>query len=286
MMPIVDPHQHLWDLEKFKLPWITPGESPLGASHTPKEYAEAAKGLGIVKAVYMEVGMAAADRQREVDYVVDLCKSGGTTCAAVVAADPASPGFAKFLEQFKGSKFLKGIRFMLHVDGVNAATGLKPEFLKGLQLLGEQGLSFDLCIRPGEIADVEKIVAACPGTRFILDHCGNPNRNFTPAETLAWKRGIAALAARKNVVCKVSGIVVNGFVKGEWKADDLAPFVNAVLEAFGPDRAMFASDWPVCTRTATLAEWVTALKQIVSSRSEAEQRKLFHDNAVKFYGLS
>lgn len=287
MMPIVDAHQHLWDLSRFKLPWIKSGEPPLGSSHTPNEYAEVTKGFNVVKAVYMEVGMAVEDRPREVDYIVELCRSGATpTCAAVVAGDPASPDFANAIAPFKGGKYVKGIRHMLHVEGVKASDGLKPEFLKGLRLLGEQGLSFDLCIRPGEIAEIDRIVGECPGTRFILDHCGNPNRNFTPAETLAWKRGITALAARKNVVCKVSGIVVNGFVKGEWTADDLAPFVNAVLDVFGPDRVMFASDWPVCTLTATFAQWVNALRQIVGNRAEGEQRKLFHDNAVKFYGLA
>lgn len=286
MMPIVDTHQHLWDLSKFALPWIKAGEPPLGASHTPKEFAEVTQGLNVVKAVYMEVGMAKADQQREAEYVIELCKSGTTpTCAAVVAGDLLSEGFAKYVMHFKGSKYIKGIRHMLHVDGVQARDGLQPAFQKGLHLLGELGLSFDLCIRPEELPDIDRIVAACPDTRFILDHCGNPQQNFTAAQTDNWKRGLQALAARKNIVCKVSGIVANGFTKGVWKADDLAPFVNTVLDTFGPDRTMFASDWPVCTRAATYAEWVNALKQIVSHRPEEQQRKLFHDTAVKFYSL-
>jgi len=284
MMPIVDTHQHLWDLTKFTLPWV---KGPLAAQHTSKEYAVATAGLDIVKAVYMEVGMAVDDQQREADSVIELCKSKSTpTCAAVVAGNPAAAGFAKYASQFKDGPYVKGVRHMLHVDGVHAKSGLEPKFLKGLQLLGDLGLRFDLCIRAKELADVEKIVGACPGTRFILDHCGNPQANFSPADILAWKHGLEALAKHANVVCKVSGIVANGFVKGAWKADDLAPFVNVVLDAFGPDRVLFASDWPVCTRTATLAEWVHALQQIVAHRSDEAQRKLFHDNAVTFYGLA
>lgn len=286
MLPIVDTHQHLWDTAKLKPPWIKPGDR-LDAPHTPKEYAEAVKGLNVVKAIYMEVGMAEADQQREAEFIIELCKSGATpTCAAVVAGNPASDGFARYVEQFRDSPYVKGIRHMLHVEGVKASDGLKPEFLQGLRRLGELGLRFDLCIRPQELAIIDRIVGECRETKFILDHCGNPQRSFSAAETAAWRRGIDQLAQRANVVCKVSGIVVNGFETGEWKASDLAPFVNAVLDSFGPDRVMFGGDWPVCTRTATFAEWVNALKQIVSHRPEAEQRKLFHDNAVKYYGLA
>ena len=91
------------------------------------------------------------------------------------------------------------------------------------------------------------------------------------------------LAGKKNVVCKISGIVARA-PRG-WTAADLAPIVNHCLQVFGPDRVMFGSDWPVCTRGATYRQWVQALKEIVQNRGEEEKRKLFHDNAVKFYGL-
>jgi len=99
-----------------------------------------------------------------------------------------------------------------------------------------------------------------------------------------WERDIAAVAKRKNVVGKVSGIIEGARPK-EWKPDDLAPIIKHTLEVFGPDRVIFGGDWPVCTRTATLRQWVEALRSIVSDRPRAEQKKLFHDNAVAFYGL-
>src|SRR5262249_19533989 len=99
-----------------------------------------------------------------------------------------------------------------------------------------------------------------------------------------WKKDLVGLAKRKNVVAKVSGIVASA-APGKWKADDLAPVVNHTLDTFGPDRVMFGGDWPVCLRAAALAQWVNALKQIVASRKAEEQQKLFHDNAVRFYGL-
>jgi L-fuconolactonase len=96
---------------------------------------------------------------------------------------------------------------------------------------------------------------------------------------------MTALARRSNLVCKVSGLV-NSAKKGAWGPADLAPIINHVLDSFGPDRVIFASDWPVCTTVATLAEWVAALQTVVRDRSDDQRRKLFHDNAVRIYGLT
>jgi len=149
-------------------------------------------------------------------------------------------------------------------------------------------------MRPAELADGTRLVDQCPDTRFVLDHCGNADpRWFGTASDGAespirareqWKRDLAEVAKRKNVVCKISGIVAR-VTPGVWAADDLAPIVNHCLDEFGPDRVVFASDWPVCTLGATLAEWVGALKQIVAGRPREEQRKFFHDNAQRFYEL-
>jgi L-fuconolactonase len=138
-------------------------------------------------------------------------------------------------------------------------------------------------MRPGELLDGAKLIDQCPDTRFILDHCGNANvqaKDRTP-----WQKDIGEVAKRKHVVCKVSGIVASA-KPGAWGADDLAPIVKHTLEVFGPDRVMFGGDWPVCTLAASYAEWVAALKEIVKGTKAEEQKKLFHDNAVKFYGLA
>jgi L-fuconolactonase len=160
---------------------------------------------------------------------------------------------------------------------------LTDQYVVSVRLLGELGMSFDLCMRPEDLPDGAKLIDACPDTRFVLDHCGNAN---VQADDLsAWRRDIADLAKRPNVIGKISGIVA--FAKpGDWSADDLAPIVNHTLDVFGPDRVVFGGDWPVCTLVATFREWVEALKQIVADRPLAEQRKLFHDNAVGFYGLA
>ena len=285
MLPAIDTHQHLWDLTKFKLGWLKKG-APLDASFTPKEYAEATDGLNVVKSVYMEVDVVEEQQQAEVDYLIALIKEKKTpTVAAVVSGRPASGGFAGYIAQFKDSKYIKGIRQVLHVDATPAGTCLKKEYVAGVQALGELGLSFDLCMRAADLPDAAKLADKCPDTRFILDHCGNPQHAFTPEQTKQWKTDLAALAKKKNVVCKVSGFLANGWPKGKWKADDIAPVVNTTIDTFGVDRVMFGGDWPVVTLAGSYKDWLSALREIISKRPEADQKKILHDNAAKFYGI-
>jgi predicted TIM-barrel fold metal-dependent hydrolase len=283
-LPIVDTHQHLWDLDRFKLPWIKDG-SPLARSYTLDDYRKATEGLNVVKTVYMEVDVDPSQQDAEADFVIGLCKDAEQTrmYGAVVSGRPASDGFPKYIARFKGSKQVKGLRQVLHGDGTKAGYCLEPAFVKGVQRLGELGLSYDICIRPGELSDAAKLIGQCPDTRFILDHCGNAN--VQAKDRTQWQKDIGEVAKRKNVVCKVSGIVASA-KPGAWSADDLAPIVRHVQEVFGPDRVMFGGDWPVCTLAATYGQWVAALKEIVKGQKAEEQKKLFHDNAVKFYGLA
>jgi L-fuconolactonase len=285
MLPVIDTHQHLWDPTKRKLAWLKP-DSPLGHTHGPKEYEEATRGLNVVKAVYMEVDTVPEQHQEDTDYVVGLCEGKATpTCGAVISGRPGSDLFPAYITPYKGHKYVKGVRQVLHAESTPAGYGLDPKFVKGVRLLGDLGLSFDLCVRAAELPDMAKLVDLCPGTRFVLDHCGNPSVKFSPRQWDQWRADMAAMAKRPNVICKVSGVVANGTEKGKWQAADLAPAVNGTIQAFGWDRVVFGGDWPVCTLAASYREWLTALKQIIADRPEANQRKLLHDNAAKFYGV-
>ncbi len=285
LLPVIDTHQHLWDLSNLKLGWLKK-DDPLAGPFGPDEYAAAIKGLGVEKSVYMEVDVVADDRQKEADYVTKLCKDGKTTmAAAVVAGDPADGNFGTWVAQFKDSKYVKGFRRVLHSEAAPAGTMLKAEVVKGLELLGDLGMTFDLCVRPTDLPDVAKLLKKVENTRFILDHCGNPSGKFTKKEFEQWKDNLKAVAEAKNIVVKVSGFLANGYEKGKWKADDLAPVVNATIDAFGPARCMFGGDWPVCTKAATYAEWLTALREIIANRPEADQKKILHDVAARLYGI-
>jgi L-fuconolactonase len=280
---LVDTHQHLWDLKKFHLPWLEK-DSKLAHDFVSEDYARATAGLHVVKAVYMEVDVAPEQHLAEVQYVTGVCKRADTpTVAAVVGGRPAGVEFGKYLDHFRDNVYIKGVRQVLHSPNTPPGTCLKEGFVRGVRLLGERGLSFDLCMRPAELLDARKLIALCPDTRFILDHCGNAD--VKARDLSQWKKDIAEVAKLKNVVGKVSGIVA-GAVPDKWTAEDLRPAIEHTLSVFGPDRVMFGGDWPVCTLTATYKQWVEALFFLVADRPEAERRKLFHDNAVRFYGLA
>ena len=278
---IVDTHLHLWDRTRLRLPWIERG-SPLDRNFTMDDYRQARDGLHVVKAVYMEVDVADDDKRAEADFVLDICRQANTPMVgAVIGGRPAADGFRAYLEPLRNNRFLKGVRQVLHADSTPPGTGTQQAFLRGVRLLGEWGLRFDLCMRPADLGDAIRIVEACPDTRFVLDHCGNgpiyaDNRD-------QWRRDIERLARIDRVMCKISGIVVQA--RPGWRPDDLAPVINHCLASFGPDRVMFAGDWPVCTRAATFRQWVEALQAIVRERPLQERRKLFHDNSVRFYGI-
>ncbi len=293
-LPIIDTHQHLWDLNRFRLAWLA-GNTRLGTSFLTADYLEATRGLNVVKAVYMEVDVDPVQQRQEAEYVIGLCRSADhPTVAAVISGRPASEEFAPYIKAYRDSPYVKGVRQVLHAGSAKPGLCLQETFVRSIRLLGELGMRFDLCMRPAELADGTRLVDQCPDTRFVLDHCGNADpRWFGTASDGAespirareqWKRDLAEVAKRKNIVCKISGIVAR-VTPGAWAADDLAPIVNHCLDEFGPNRVVFASDWPVCTMGATLAEWVGALKQIVAERPRDQQRKLFHDNAQRFYEL-
>ena len=279
-IPIIDTHQHLWDLKKFRLAWVKKGDD-LARDFLPSDYEAAVKDLGITQSVYLEVDVVPEQQLAEAEYVTDLCKKATSyTRAAIISGRPGADDFAKYIRRFKGSAYVKGLRRVLHGGDTPAGACLDKAFVKGVQLLGDLGLHYELCMRADDLPDAAKLVDACPGTKFVLDHCGNPDL----VKHEKWKKDLADLAKRKTVVVKVSGIVASA--KPKWTADDLAPVVKHTLDTFGPDRVMFGSDWPVCLKASTIAKWVTALKQIVADHKAEEQRKLFHDNAVKVYRLT
>ena len=293
---IVDTHQHLWDLSKFRLPWLKPSDL-INRSFLVNDYREAIRGLNVVKAVYMEVNVAPEQHVAEAEYVVGLCRSGeGPTTAAVIGGRPGDEGFGGYLQRFKRSGYVKGVRQLLFQAQPEKPFFLERAFVRGVQQLGELGMSFDLCPSATMLAATIQLVDQCPATRFVIDHCGNADVKvfqLAASKTASdaarrqvdqWRRDIAKLAERKSVVCKISGIIASVPKEG-WSAGDLAPIIHHCLGCFGPDRVMFASDWPVCTRGASLRRWVEALREVVGDRSRQEQRKLFAENAVGFYGL-
>lgn len=294
LLPIIDTHQHLWDLSKFQPPWLSDAPEILSESYVTKDYLQATAGLNVVKSVYMEVDVDPGQQTEEAEHVIGLCKSKDhPTVGAVISGRPDSEGFKSYIMQFRDSPYIKGVRQVLHVPSTPQGFCLSPQFVASMHVLGEVGMSYDLCMRPTELADGAKLAKLCPETRFVVDHCGNADpRAFMdgsaeqPSHTAEqWKRDLASLADCPNVICKISGIVARA-PQGEWGSDILAPAINFCLDEFGADRVVFGGDWPVCLLGASYRRWVESLKEVIASRSELDQRKLLHDNAEKFYRLA
>ena len=290
---MIDTHQHLWDLSQQKLPWLETAPEVLKHSYRNEEYRAATLGLNI-KAVYMEVDVAPDQHVAEAEHVIGLAQDGkNATIAAVIGGRVAAPGFASYMNKFKNNSLVKGVRQVLHVPETPSGYCLQEAFVRNVRLLGEMGKSFDLCLRPTDLRDGVKLVEQCPGTRFIVDHCGNPDlKSFRAARAGEekpkhtadeWKRAIDAFAKRPNVIGKISGVIAGLPTGGD--ASDLAPAVNHCLDAFGPDRVVFGGDWPVCLLGAPLKRWVEFLTQIIASRPATEKRKLWSENARKHYAL-
>lgn len=286
-IPVIDTHQHLWDLDLFQLPWLDlPGMDVLRTSFRMADYREATQNCPIAKSVYMEVNVHPDLQRQEAQYVLTLCEAEDNPMSgAVIGGCPGESSFASYLEEFADNPFVKGVRTILHDPDRPRGMCLTPQFKENIRLLGDRGLSFDLCMRPAEIQDAVELVDACPETRFIIDHCGNmsvqPDQQQDRSD---WEQGMQRMADCDRVFCKISGIIATA-TRGAWQPEDLKQNINFCLDTFGEDRVFFGGDWPVCTLTANFESWYQALKWIVQDRSETFQRKLFHDNAAAFYRL-
>jgi L-fuconolactonase len=282
-IPIIDTHQHLWDFRLFHPPWLK-GEPTLDKSTTMADYLKATAGQNVRKTIYMEVDVDPRDQWKEAEWVEGVCAGGKTPMvAAVVSGRPGLPGFEAYAHKIGALPHVRGLRQVLQGPGTPRGTCLDPAYVRDIQLLGRLGLSFDICMRPTELADAVQLVEACPEVRFILDHCGNgAARNSEQAQ---WKRDIAELGRRSHVVCKISG-VVRTVPPGADAAKELEPVVMHCIDSFGWNRVMFGGDWPVCNLGSTFAGWVSCLKTIVAGAGAAEKQKLFHDNAAHFYRVA
>ncbi|MBA3312902.1 MAG: amidohydrolase family protein [Planctomycetota bacterium] len=286
-IPIIDTHQHLWDLKRFNLPWLTNASDAINRSFEIKDFRAAANGCNVTKSIYMEVDVHPAQQVEEARFAIGLCEDPGTQVSgAVIGGQPHDPGFAEYLKQFAGVRAVKGVRMVLHSSDRPPGLCLTPQFVDSMKRLANVGFTFDLCMRSDELLTGAQLAAKCPQTTFVLDHCGNiglPARDA--AVRHVWREGIKAVAAQPNVVCKISGLIdKTGTTEGS--PQDLAGTINFCIDAFTEDRVVFGGDWPVCLLGGSYKHWVDTLKQVVQDRSEACRKKLFHDNAIRVYRLA
>jgi L-fuconolactonase len=285
-LAIIDTHQHFWDLDRFRLPWIGPAH-PLRRNFLLADYWHAAEGTGITRTIYMEVAVDPAQQAAEAEYVLKLAADPANRIAgAVLAGQPAADGFSDSIARLKQNPLVKGIRAPLAGSMQGGAFVLEKAFVAGVGRLGQEGLRFDINVHgPTMLAAAADLAARCPQTRFILDHCGNVNLRGSDDDFARWQQAIAAVAKHEHVMCKVSGFVGSAG-RGPVEPRLVQRAVDHVHDCFGPERVMFGGDWPVCTKVMTLPEWVALVLRITRHRSLEERRKLLHDNAATFYGLA
>lgn len=296
LIPVVDTHQHLWDLSRLTLPWLKSAPEVLRQNYGLAEYARATEGLNVVQAVYMEVDVRPEDHVKEAETLVEICRSGAApTVAAVISGRPGLASFEAYIRGLAKSPEIRGVRQVLHSPDAPRGMCLEAQFVKSVQLLGELNLSFDLCMRPQELSDGLKLARQCPGTRFVLDHCGNAApAAFLPEskrggkaavhDVAVWRSDIEALAGCPNVICKISGVIAAA-PEGVPFTESLAPIVNHCLDSFGPERVVFGGDWPVCLLGGSYRDWLQTLRTLIASRPLEHQQKLLHANARRFYRL-
>ena len=281
--PIVDTHVHLWDPQHFRMPWLDNNpilHKPFGLS----DYRTHTAGIDIGAFVYVEVAVAPAYGLLEARWVVDRANED-PRLKGIVAWAPIEFGerARSYLDALVAiDPRIKGVRRFPEGEG-SEAYGLSDAFIRGVQLFGEYGLSFDLAAGHDKLPLAIELARRCPNTPIMLNHIAGPDIKSNMRES--WWSNIRELAQLPHVMCKVSG-VVTAADREHWTLSDIAPYVERVLEVFGEDRVAYGSDWPVMLLGAPYPRWVEALTEITAALSPLAKRKLWAENATRFYRLS
>lgn len=277
-MTLVDTHQHLWDLERFPYSW-TEGIPVLHRSFLIDDYLEASADAGIAKSVFVECDVDPPHLVDEARWVAGLAGAHPTIAGMVASGRPESDGFEAHLETLEELPLMRGLRRVLHTQPDELSR--QSKFRENLRRLPAHGFTFDLCVLSRQLPVAIELVRSCPEVDFVLDHCGVPD--VKGGEMDPWREDIRTLAGCGNVVaCKVSGLVAYADPEA-WTVDDLRPWFEHVIDCFGWDRVVWGGDWPVCTLSATLSEWVDATRRLTAGASDDERGLLFHRNAERIY---
>jgi L-fuconolactonase len=277
--PIIDAHVHLWDTRRLNYPWLQKQPS-LARPFVLADLDAAVRGCGIESVVVVEAACEPDQAVDEVRWLHELA-DGASKIAAIVASAPLERGDAvePILKEHARYPLVRGIR--REIVGEGPGFCVRPDFLRGLELIAERGWSFDIVVRPEQLADAGLMVERSPRVQFVLDHIGSPD--IAGGKLEPWKSSLRRLSQQPNVWCKLSGVITRA--RPGWTAEDLGPYLKHVLDCFGPERVMFASDWPVITRAGRIEDWLAALRRLLAGHGETEQELMMRRNAARFYGI-
>ena len=279
-MPI-DSHQHFWSYSATDYPWIGAGMERLARDYLPRDLAAPATAAGIGGTVAVQ----ARQTLEETRWLLDLAERHPLIRGVVGWVDLRSTAVGDQLAAFVAREKFVGVRHVVQ-DEPDPQFLLGEEFIRGLKQLHPCGLTYDLLLSPQQLPAAVELVASLPEQPFVLDHLAKPRiATWTQAgDRDNWRRDIEALAKHKNVCCKLSGLVTEAAWR-QWRRADFMPYLDVALAAFGPERLMFGSDWPVCLLSGEYAEVAGVVQDGVAQLTAAERAAIWGGTATRFYGL-
>lgn len=277
----VDAHHHVWDLSVRDQDWITgPELRPLRRHFTVADLEPEARAAGVHRTVLVQTVTVAEETPEFLALAAEHELIGGV----VGWTDLTHPGIADELARLSalpGGRHLKGIRHQVQGER-DPEWLLRTDVHRGLDAVADAGLVYDLVVLPHQLPACAKAAENHPGLTFVLDHLGKPP--VADGHLEPWATAVRALAALPNTVCKLSGLVTEAD-RASWTTGDLRPYADTVLDAFGPGRLMFGSDWPVCTLAASYGQVVSLAEELTASLDPGERAQVFTGTATRVYDL-
>lgn len=273
----IDSHQHFWVYNPSQHVWMTDRMSVLKRDYLPQDMEPLLERAGIGGTIAVQ----ARQMVEETEWLLELADRYPFIRGVVGWVDLRSPNVRDQLEGFSRYGKLRGVRHVVH-DEPDDRFALLPAFQRGIEMLREFGLTYDLLLYPRHLPAAIRLVEKFPDQPFVLDHIGKPpirDRQLSP-----WREDLRALALLPNVWCKLSGMVTEANWE-RWRADDFRPCLDIVLDAFGTARVMIGSDWPVCTLAGDYAAIMQIVIGYVSQFPPNVREQILGDNCARFYGV-
>lgn len=272
----IDGHQHFWNYDPVEHSWMKEEMYLIKKSFLPVDLKPLLELNNIDGTVLVQV----TQNEEETLTLLKIAESNDFVKGVVGWVDLRDKNIRRRLEGYEPYPRLKGFRHVLQME--EPGFMLQPEFLNGISALGEFGYTYDILIYPKHLEAAEKLVKKFPGQRFVIDHLAKPE--IKSKNIVEWEKGIRLLGSYPNVWCKISGMVTEANWK-DWKQDDFTVYIDVIMDAFGINRVMFGSDWPMCLVAASYGDVLKIVTDYFSSFSADEQKLFFGENAINFYQL-
>ncbi len=285
--PIIDTHLHLWDPNRLNYSWIK-GNPLFERAYHIEDYARDLVTLEVEAMVFLECyADFTADHGQyleEVEFVEDEARRD-PRIKAIVPMAPLEKGpkcEPILVEMAEKHPMVKGIRRIVEFDADPRSLTLSDEFVAGVNLLEKFGMHFEINVNHTQMDIVREFVKRVPNVPMILNHCGKPG--IAEGALEQYRADVKELAKHPNLWIKLSDLPVEADHKS-WEEADLRPYIDATMETFGPERTIYAGDYPVCLQASTLTRWVEVLDRALAGLSVTDLRKIYRDNANRFYRL-